>query len=171
MGNLAVRALRVVLVIGLVGTLFVQVVMVPLLAIDFSDVEDPALDNLDLPWQAVAFLLIVVLGIVTLQVAMVCVWRLLTMVRRGTVFSDGAFRYVDIIIGAIACASLLTFSLGTVLAPGDAAAPGIVLMIGGVGVLVAGTAILVYVLRSLLAQAVAREAEARQMRAELDEVI
>ena len=171
MGNLAVLALRVVLVIGLLGTLFVQLVMVPLLAIDFSDVEDPALGDLDLPWQAVAFLLIVVLGILTVQVAMVCVWRLLTMVRRGTVFSDGAFRYVDIIIGATACASLLTFALGTVLAPGDAAAPGIVLMIGGVGVLVAGVAILVYVLRSLLAQAVARDAEARQMQAELDEVI
>jgi len=171
MGNLAVLVLRVVLVIGLVGTLFVQLVMVPLLAIDFSDVEDPALGNLDLPWQAVAFLVIVVLGIVTVQVAMVCVWRLLTMVRRGTVFSDGAFRYVDIIIGAISCASLLTFALGTVLAPGDAAAPGTVLMIGGVGVLVAGVAILVYVLRSLLAQAVARDAEARQMQAELDEVI
>ncbi len=171
MGNLAVLALRAVLVIGLLGSAFVQVVMVPLLAIDFSDVEDPALDNLDLPWQAIAFLVIVVLGIVTLQVTMVCVWRLLTMVRRGTVFSDGAFRYVDIVIGAIACASLLTFALGTVLAPGDAAAPGIVLMIGGVGVLVAGMAILVYVLRSLLAQAVARDAEATQLQTELDEVI
>lgn len=171
MGNLAVLALRVVLAIGLVGTVFVQVVMVPLLAIDFSDVEDPALGNLDLPWQAVAFLVIVVLGILTIQVTMVCVWRLLTMVRRGTVFSDGAFRYVDIVTGAIACASLLTFALGTVLAPGDTAAPGVVLMLGGVGVLVAGVAILVYVLRSLLAQAVARDAEATQLQAELDEVI
>ncbi|RHW23309.1 DUF2975 domain-containing protein [Nocardioides immobilis] len=171
MGNLAVLALRTVLVIGLLGTAFVQVVMVPLLAIDLSDVDDPALDDLGLPWQAIAFLVIVVLGIITVQVTMVCVWRLLTMVRRGTVFSDGAFRYVDIVIGSIACASLLTFALGTVLAPGDAAAPGTVLMIGGVGVLVAGMAILVYVLRSLLAQAVARDAEATQLQAELDEVI
>ena len=37
----------------------------------------------------------------------VCVWRLLTMVRRGTVFSHAAFRYVDIVIGAIAAASVL----------------------------------------------------------------
>ena len=51
---------------------------------------------------------IVVLGIVAMQVTAVCVWRLLSMVRRGTVFSDAAFRYVDLIFGstvAVASAS------------------------------------------------------------------
>ena len=38
---------------------------------------------------------ITILGIGTAQVALVCVWRLVTMVRRGTVFSHAAFRYVD----------------------------------------------------------------------------
>ncbi|MBT2535360.1 DUF2975 domain-containing protein [Arthrobacter sp. ISL-69] len=36
---------------------------------------------------------------------LVCVWRLLTMVRRGTVFSHAAFRYVDVVTGAVAAAS------------------------------------------------------------------
>ena len=102
---------------------------------------------------------------------MVCLWRLVTMVRRGTVFSHGAFRYVDIIIGAIASASALLFLLGVILAPGDAVAPGIVLLIGGAATVVAGIALVVVVMRSLLAQAVAREAEASHLRAELDEVI
>ena len=44
---------------------------------------------------------ITVLGMVTVQVAVVCVWQLVAMVRRGTVFSPAAFRYVDIVIGAI----------------------------------------------------------------------
>ena len=103
MGNLTIVALRTVLALALVGSLFVQAVMVPLMWIDLD--EAPASVR-------VPVLVIVVLGILTLQVAPVCVWRLLTMVRRGTVFSDAAFRYVDIVIGAISAASLLTFALG-----------------------------------------------------------
>jgi Protein of unknown function (DUF2975) len=93
------------------------------------------------------------------------------MVRRGTVFSHAAFRYVDLVIGTVAAASLLTFGLGFTLAPGEAVAPGIVLLIGGAGVLVAGIALIVLVLRMLLAKAVARDAEAHHLQAELDEVI
>ena len=115
--------------------------------------------------------MIIVLGIVTIQVCMVCVWRLLTMVRRGTVFSPAAFRYVDVVIGAIAVASGLMFGLGVVLAPGEAAAPGVVLLIGGAAVLIAGVALIVVVLRMLLVQAVARDTEAQQLQSELDEVI
>jgi hypothetical protein len=116
-------------------------------------------------------IVIIVLGIVTTQVVMVCVWRLLTMVRRGTVFSHGAFRYVDVVIGAIAAAALLLFALGFVLAPGEAVAPGIVLLIGGAGAVTAGIALVVVVMRQLLAQAVARDSEANHLQAELDAVI
>jgi hypothetical protein len=111
------------------------------------------------------------LGIVTVQVTVVCVWRLLTMVRRGTVFSHAAFRWVDIVFGAVAAASLLMFGLGVLLAPGEAVAPGTVLLIGGASVLIAGIALIVLVLRMLLAQAVARDTEAQHLQDELNEVI
>jgi hypothetical protein len=165
MGTWTVLALRVVLGGGLVGSLFVQAVMVPLL---FTDMEGADAEVLDL---RLPLLTIAVLGIVTVQTTMVCVWRLLTMVRRGTVFSLGAFRYVDVMIGAAAAASLLTFALGFVLAPGEAVAPGVVLLVGGAGVLVAGIALVELVMRTLLAQAVARDAEALHLQAELDAVI
>ncbi|GEP40292.1 hypothetical protein NPS01_39550 [Nocardioides psychrotolerans] len=116
-------------------------------------------------------LLIVVLGIVTTQVVMFCLWRLVTMVRRGTVFSDAAFRFVDIMIAAVVSASALMFLLGVVLAPGEAVAPGVVLLIGGAATVLGGIALVIVVMRSLLAPAVAREAEASHLRAELDEVI
>ena len=165
MGTWTILALRVVLAMVLAGSLFVQVVMAPLLAIDLKEL-DP-----DYAYLRTPLVVIPVLGIVTIQVTLVCVWRLLTMVRRGTVFSHAAFRYVDVVIAAIATASLLTFALGVILAPGEAVPPGMVLLIGGAAVLVAGIALIVLVLRLLLAQAVARDAEAQHLQAELDEVI
>ncbi len=165
MGTLTVLALRIVLAMVLAGSLFVQVVMVPLLAIDLEELSP------DYAYLRAPLLLIAILGVVTIQVTLVCVWRLLTMVRRGTVFSHSAFRYVDVVIGAVAAASLITFVLAVLLAPGEAVPPGIVLLISGAGLLVAGVALIVLVLRMLLAQAVARDAEAQHLRAELDEVI
>ncbi|MEE2523299.1 DUF2975 domain-containing protein [Pseudarthrobacter sp. J47] len=163
MGKLTILALRVVLALVLAGTLFVQVWMVPLVAIDMEQAGAPA--EVRIP-----FLVIVVLGLLMVQVTAVCVWRLLTMVRRGTVFSNAAFRYVDIIFGAVAVAAVLVFALAVMLAPGDVA-PGIVLLICGASLMIGGVALLVLVLRTLLAQAVAVDAEAQQLRNELGEVI
>ncbi len=165
MGRLTVLALRAVIVVLLAGSLGVQAVMVPLLASD--------LDGLDAEYShlRVPLLVIVVLTVMTAQSVLVCVWRLVTMARRGTVFSDAAFRYVHVVIGAFVAAALLVFALGALLAPGEAVAPGVVLLIGGAGLAVLGVALIVLVLRMLLAQAVARDVEASRMQAELAEVI
>ncbi|EMY32302.1 transmembrane transport protein [Arthrobacter crystallopoietes BAB-32] len=163
MGKITILALRVVLALALAGSLFVQLWMVPLLSTDLEEAGAPA-------GPRIALLAIVVLGIACVQVTLICVWRLLTMVRRGTVFSHGAFRYVDVIFGAIAVASLLMFGIAVLLAPGGIA-PGIVLLICGASLLIAGMALIVLVLRMLLAQAVAKDSEAKHLRSELDEVI
>lgn len=165
MGKLTILALRIVIAMVLAGSLFVQVRMVPLLSTDLVEAGAP-----DGP--RVALLAIVVLGgILCVQVVSVCVWRLLTMVRRGTVFSHGgAFRFVDIIFGAIAVAAVLVFGIAVILAPGETA-PGIVMLICGAALMIGGVALVVLVMRTLLAQAVARDVEAAQLRSELDEVI
>lgn len=165
MSTLTILALRMVLVGALVGSFVVQVVMVPLIARDMNDADQAVLE------LRPPLLAIIVLGIVTSQAVMVCLWRLLTMVRRGTVFSNAAFRYVDIIIGSVAAASFLMYGLGVVLAPGEAVAPGVILLIGGAATVIAGIALVIVVMRSLLSQAVARDVEAIHLRAELDEVI
>jgi hypothetical protein len=165
MGRLMVAALRAVLALSLAGSVFVQVVMVPLMAIDLEE-ADPEVAHLQVP-----FAVLLILIIVTAQITLLCIWRLVTMVRRGTVFSRAAFRFVDVMIGAAAAASLLTFALGVVLAPGDAVPPGMVLLIGGAAVVAAGVGLVVLVLRTLLVQAISRDAEAHELRAELDEVI
>ncbi|MBC9728891.1 DUF2975 domain-containing protein [Streptomyces sp. TRM68367] len=165
MGKVTVLALRPVIAALLAGSVFVQAMMVPLLAVDIWG-PDPDMAHLRIPFLAIA-----VLGVVAAQVVLLCVWRLVTMVRRGTVFSPAAFRYVDVMTGAFVAAAALVFALAVVLAPGEAVAPGVVLLVCMVSLAVLGVALIVLVLRMLLAQAVAREIEAARMRAELDEVI
>ena len=163
MGKQTVRALRAVLAVVLTGTVLIQVLMVWTL-ISGNDPEDGTL-------PLTAFRVCTILGMVSVQVALVCVWRLVTMVRRGTVFSHAAFRYVDIMIGAIVSAALVWFAVTAVNAPGQRADPGVTLIMGGIGVAILGVALIVLLLRMLLAQAVARDTEAAQLQAELDEVI
>ncbi|MFD5520856.1 DUF2975 domain-containing protein [Streptomyces sp. NPDC127066] len=163
MGNLAVRALRAVLVVVLTGSVFVQAMMVWAL-VSGNDPEDGSLPLTPLR-------VITILGIGAAQVALVCVWRLVSMVRRGTVFSHAAFRYVDVIIGAIVAAALVWFAVTALNAPGQREDPGVTLIMGGIGLAILGVALIVLVLRMLLAQAVARDVEAAQLQADLDEVI
>jgi Protein of unknown function (DUF2975) len=129
-GRLTVVALRAVLAMALAGSLLVQAVLVPLMAIDLEE-ADPDVAHLQVP-----FAVLMVLIILTAQVFVVCVWRLVTMARRGTVFSDG-----------------------------------MVFLVCGGSLLAAGIALVVLVMRTLLAQAISREVEAHELRAELDEVI
>lgn len=161
MGKLTVHALRAVLMLVLAGTVFVQAMMVLALATKPDDGSLPL----------TPLRVITILGMVSVQVALVCVWRLVTMVRRGTVFSHAAFRYVDVVIGAIVAAALVWFAVTALNAPGQRDDPGVTLIMGGVGVAILGVALVVLVLRMLLAQAVARDGEAAHLRAELDEVI
>jgi len=168
MSSWAVRALRVVIAIALAGSVVVQAVMVALLWLD-TDEAPTAI--------GVSLVVIGVLGVGALQVIGACIWRLLTMVGRGTVFSHAAFRYVDIVIGALATGSVLTFGIAVVArfanhaTPEDAVAPGIVGLICGFALVVAGVALVVYVLRTLLAQAVALDSETKHLKSELEEVI
>ncbi|MET9476855.1 MULTISPECIES: DUF2975 domain-containing protein [unclassified Streptomyces] len=163
MGKLTVGALRAVLVVVLAGTVFVQAGMVWAL-VSGSDPEDGSLPLTPLR-------VITILGMMSVQVALVCVWRLVAMVRRGTVFSHAAFRYVDVMIGAIVAAAFVWFAVTALNAPGQREDPGVTVIMGGVGVAILGVALMVLVLRMLLAQAVARDVEAAKMQAELDEVI
>ncbi|GAB7109854.1 DUF2975 domain-containing protein [Streptomyces phaeofaciens JCM 4814] len=163
MGKLTVRALRAVLVVVLAGTVFVQALMVWVL-VSGSDPEDGSLPLTPLR-------VVTILGMVSVQVAVVCVWRLVTMVRRGTVFSHAAFRYVDGVIGAIVAAALVWFAITGINAPGQREDPGVTVIMGGVGLAILGVALIVLLMRMLLAQAVARDVEAARMQAELDEVI
>jgi hypothetical protein len=87
------------------------------------------------------------------------------------VFSHAAFGYVDALIGAIVSAALLWFAVTAVNAPGQRDDPGVTAIMAGIGVAILGAALVVLVLRMLLAQAIARDIEAMQLQAQLDQMI
>lgn len=168
MNDWVIRTLRAVIAVALVGSVVVQVVTVAALWLDTEEAPTGI---------GVSLVVIGVLGVGTLQVIAGCIWRLLTMVGRGTVFSHAAFRYVDLVIGAILTASLLLVGVAVVgrfanhAVPEDAVAPGLIALICGLALVVAGVALVVYVMRTLLAQAVALDSEAKHLQSELNEVI
>lgn len=158
MAKSTIVVLQVVIALALFGSLIVQTVIMPLVWIDL---EGEAL------WGRIALVTIAVLGIVTLQVFGICVWMLLAKVRRGSIFSPASFRYVDVIIGAIAAAAVLMLVLAVLLVPGPVA-PGVVALICGAALVLGGMALLVVVMKALLRQAIARDVEATSLRSELD---
>lgn len=158
MRKATIVVLQVVIAIALVGSVAVQALIAPLLWLDLGEGE--LLGRIFLVG-------IVVLGVGTLQVFGICVWLLLNRVRRGSIFSESSFLYVDVIIGAILVAAILALSLAIALAPGDAA-PGVVGLICGASLVLGGMALLVVVMKALLRQAIASETEAQTLRSELD---
>ncbi|MGC5410931.1 DUF2975 domain-containing protein, partial [Streptomyces sp. DT225] len=142
MGRPTVGALRAMLVVVCAGTLFVQASMAWALT-SGNDPEDGSMPLTPLR-------VLTILGMVSVQIVVVCVWRLATMARRGTVFSHAAFRYVNGVIGAITSAALVWFAVTAVNAPGQRDDPGVTVIMTGVGVGILGVALIVLVLRALL---------------------
>lgn len=163
MRTITIIVLKTIIALSLAGTVVVLAGIVPAF---WRDLSESGAER----WEQIAFTSIVVASVVTMQVFAVCVWRLLTLVRRGSVFSKAAFGYVNTLIGTFIAASVLALSLAILLAPGGVA-PGLVGLICGAALVLAGLALLVSVMRHLLRQAIDYQSEARTLRSELDEVI
>jgi hypothetical protein len=155
---LASRLLRVPLVVLLLGTVLAQVLL-PVFASEEGRIF-PEVAYLVVPYS-VASILFIGCG----QVALLAVWRLLSLVDRGVIFTRRAQRWVDVITACAAVATVLSAGvwihmLGFV--PGGGGPMGLYL----VAVVVAGLAfvLLMVVMRGLLESAIAD-------RTELDEVI
>lgn len=158
MSKATIVVLQVVIAVALLGSVVVQALIAPLLWLDLAGEE---------LWGRIFLVGVVVLGVATMQVFGICVWMLLNKVRRGSIFSESSFRYVDVIIGAILAAAALALALAIALAPGQTA-PGIVGLVCGASLVLAGMALLVVVMKALLRQAIERETEAQTLRSELD---
>lgn len=108
----------------------------------------------ELEWLRVPLLAVVVLVILGVQVALVALWRLLSMVERDSVFSPDAFGWVDVIIVAAVIDTGLVLGVWTLLTFGVNANPP-ALMLTEVGLVVCGSALalLMVVMKGLLRKA------------------
>jgi hypothetical protein len=138
----------------LVGLLLLcQTIVVPLIAANTAERLPPLAF---LQWPGVVAATIFVL---CLQVALVCVWRLLTLTREGIIFNSRAFRFVDVILVAIIVATTVVFGSLVIVITAGASTPSIAFL-GVLGVVVGGMlALLVGVLRGLLRKAAQLESD------------
>ena len=161
--NRVIVPLRVLIVLVFAGLVVAQVMSLPG---EFMQQAREAPELGAVPWILLAF---AILEVVCVQVVLVCIWRLLTLIRSDRIFSEKAFAWVDVMAWAIAAAWLMLFAVSAFLMtvflttpelrdPGNGIGLVGMVLIGGVVVLV------VVVLRALLRQAAS-------MRTDLEEVI
>ena len=157
MNVLAIRLLRVALLVLLLGSVLAQVLL-PVFASEEARIF-PGVAHLAVPYS-VAAILFIGCG----QVALLVVWRLLSMVGGAVIFTPGALRWVDVISACAAAATVL--SAGVLIHLLVFVGAGGPLLYYLAACVVGGLAfmLLMVVMRGLLLTAVAN-------RAELDEVI
>jgi hypothetical protein len=155
--------LRVLLALLFAGLLVGQLLSVPGQFSDFAESE-PGLQPMRVP-----LLVFVLLELVAMQIVIVCIWRLLGLVRADRIFSEHAFVWVDAIVWTMVAAwVLLVVVFGTVIgiiyftpALRD---PGTPMLLAGVGLVGGVVVLLMTVMRALLRQAAA-------LRTDLESVI
>jgi hypothetical protein len=157
MSKLVIRLLRVALVVLLLGSVLGQV-LVPVFASEAARIF-PDVGYLVVPYSA-AGILVIACG----QVALLVVWRLLSMITGGVIFTRRAMRSVDVITACGAVATVLNAGVWIHLLVVHGGGPGVIVWLAAS--LAAGVAfvLLMVVLRGLLGAAIAD-------RSELDEVI
>lgn len=157
MNKLVIRLLRVALVVLLLGTVLGQV-LVPLLAAQAAKTF-PEVEYLVVPYS-VAGILVIACG----QIVLLVIWRLLSMVGRGVIFTRRAVPWVDVITVCGAVATVLSAGVMTHLLVVHGGGPGIILGLATSIAVGVTFVLLMIVMRGLLGLAIAD-------RSELDEVI
>ncbi len=151
--KLASRLLRVALVVLLLGSVFAQV-LVPVQA-TMVGTTYPEVEYLVVPYSLAA-----ILFIACVQLALLVVWRLLSLVDGEVIFTRRAVRWVDVIIACAVVATVL--SVGVLVhmlrfVPGGGGPTGLYVsacIVGGMAFV-----LLVIVMRGVLESAIADRAE------------
>jgi hypothetical protein len=149
--NQVVLPLRVLLGLVFAALLAAQVWAVPGM---LPEIADPSLEQSAMRWVMAG---VSIIGLLCVQVVIVCTWQLLTLVRDDRIFSASSLPWVNLIVGALAVGWLML--LGSFVCAyyfivdevsDDAALPAVLLVLLLVGAVVG---LLVVVMRALLKQA------------------
>lgn len=158
MHRATIAALKALLVAMIAILLVCQLFVVPWVAGVFADAY-PEFSRLQIPGIVIS-----VLFLLCVELVLVCVWRLLSMVRKSVIFSKSAFAWVDIILWSIVAATLLIAVSMGILSAAGATTPSVMLLCA-LGVVVGSAlALLIVVIRGLLRNA-------HQLQQDLSEVV
>ncbi|MFE7484427.1 DUF2975 domain-containing protein [Streptomyces sp. NPDC057552] len=165
MHSLLVGILRIGIAAAVLFGLFAQAVIIPTTAADEVDLFPPYEP------YALPYVIASILGVACVQVALGATWMLLSMVERNAIFTRSAFRWVDMIIGAAAVATVIALAAAvhltfdTIPSPDDGMdAEGALLAALACAAVGAAFSMLVVIMRTLLGKAT-------EMQTELAEVI
>lgn len=148
----AAGALRVLLVCLFIGLVFGQTVSLPG---QFRHLATEEPDLAYLRWPLTVFS---VLELVCAQIVIVCIWRLLAILKDDRIFSPAAFVWVDAIIWAMVAGWVLLVAMaGYLISLADD--PGFPILLIGLSLTLGVLVLLVMVLRALLGKAVALQTD------------
>lgn len=100
-----ILVLKSLMVLLLVFAAAIQIWLLPAISADFA-ADAPEFAYLRIPYLIVCELLMV-----GFDVALIAIWRLLSLTASSSVFSDAAFRWVGLIIGCIGFDTVLVIGL------------------------------------------------------------
>lgn len=145
------RVLKALIIVLLALLLASQTLVIPEVA------RITAVRNPDVAWLEVPGIIGAVLFLALIQVTLVCIWFLLSLVQADRIFRVEAFRYVDVILGALIAAGVVILASYLVIVASRSVSLSLSLL-AVLGVVVsAALALLVVVLRGLLRKALELE--------------
>lgn len=152
MTRTAIGLSKVFIVLLALAGLLVQAVILPLQASQ-SAYLFPEAAFLQAP-----ILTLCILFVLCGQVVLACVWVLLSLVRDAVIFTAPAFRYVDIMIGALIVAPILAVvAFFVIVVTANAGPPALFLLTAGAALGCITLALVLVVMRSLLVLASAQQ--------------
>lgn len=151
--NVAVRWARVAVVMVALSTVLAQVLL-PLLAWETGTMY-PEVEHLVVPYSVAA-----VLMVVGVQVALVCVWLLVSAISRGTLFNPSTVVLIHVIRIAVLIAAVIPAAVAVhLLFFVGLGGPGVMLGLGFVCVVGAASVILLTLGKRVYLSAMAEHAE------------
>lgn len=147
MHRITIIVLKTLIACLLALLVFCQIFVVPAVA------AQSAVRYHEISYFEVPGILIGIAFLLCVQVVLVCVWRLLSLVREDSIFSESAFPDVDVSLGAVGFATFLVLIALIALSFTGFMTPSITLLLL-LGIVVgAGLSLLIVVLRGLLRKA------------------
>ena len=149
----AIRTLKALMALLLAIAAAIQIWLLPAISADFA-ANAPEFAYLRIPYLIVCELLMI-----GFDIALIAIWRLLSLTASSSVFSDAAFRWVGLIIGCIGfdtalAIGLLVHNLIVSLGP-----PILVIALTILAIVGMALTLLMIVMRGLLAAATAQREE------------